>query len=128
MGGTPSARVTSLASPTLDVFEVLEHAERTYGERLAVVDGSSYTLTYAQLHARTQSLAEFLLGRGCGRGSRVAVMMRNRSAVIEVRLKQCAIWTRHRLLPIISSDRPAQAGDQAHSGVLTPMSSHPCAC
>lgn len=88
MGGTPSARVISLAIPTLDVFEVLEHAERAYGDRLAVVDCSPSTLTYAQLHSRTQSLAEFLLSRGCGRGSRVAVMMRNGKEVIEVRLCQ----------------------------------------
>ncbi|MEW5315631.1 MAG: hypothetical protein WDW38_007045 [Sanguina aurantia] len=97
MGGKPSAKLGEevnvedhQAPPAMDAWEVLEHAKRRNGDRLAVVD-DSVLLTYAQLHARAVLLAGFLSSRGIVRGSRVAVMMRNRSEVIEAHFACAAL-------------------------------------
>ena len=76
--------------------EVARAAEATVGRlfrataalhpaRTALVEGGR-SLTYAELDARVNRLANALLGRGVGRGDRVALMARNCIGYIEVEL------------------------------------------
>lgn len=72
----------------LDAWKVLVHAKQHYGQRLALVDchtpaafyaqqdGANLT-TYDALHNHVLGLAGHLASLGIGRGSRVAVMLRN---------------------------------------------------
>lgn len=73
---------------SLDAWKILVHAKQHYGQRLALVDchtpaafyaqqdGANLT-TYDALHNHVLGLAGHLASLGLGRGSRVAVMLRN---------------------------------------------------
>lgn len=73
---------------SLDAWKILVHAKQHYGQRLALVDchtpaafyaqqdGANLT-TYDALHNHVLGLAGHLASLGIGRGSRVAVMLRN---------------------------------------------------
>ena len=56
-----------------------------HGARTALVEGAR-SLTYAALEARVRRLANLLLGRGIGRGDRVALMARNCIGYLEIEL------------------------------------------
>ena len=56
-----------------------------HGARIALVEGAR-SLTYAALEARVRRLANLLLGRGIGRGDRVALMARNCIGYLEIEL------------------------------------------
>jgi long-subunit acyl-CoA synthetase (AMP-forming) len=72
----------------LDAWKILVHAKQHYGQRLALVDchspaafyagqdGANLT-TYGVLYDHVLGLAGHLASLGIGRGSRVAVMLRN---------------------------------------------------
>lgn len=65
----------------LDAWELLAHAAAHYPDRLALVDcfaaGGANTSTYVQLHAHVLALTRALASMGVGKGSYVAVMLRN---------------------------------------------------
>ena len=79
---------TAQLAASLDVWNILTHAKRHYGQRLALVDcwnnsapavphDCANLTSYAQLHDHVLGLAGSLQALGVGRGSRVAVMLRN---------------------------------------------------
>ena len=61
------------------------HHARTRGDRPALTAGDQ-TVTYAELDARSNRIAQALLAEGTGEGSRVAVMDKSSIEVIEVLL------------------------------------------
>jgi hypothetical protein len=107
---TSAADKTSFV-PSLDAWSCLSYANVCFGDRLAVVDlapppgttapagtaaapvapsatatspEADRLLTYAQLHDRSVAAAAALLAVGVRQGSRVAVMLRNCSEVMEL--------------------------------------------
>src|SRR5947208_5060907 len=56
------------------LHQLLEHSARRFPDRPAVVDGDR-TLTYAELDARTNRLANLLVREGVGVGDRVGVYL-----------------------------------------------------
>ncbi len=72
-----------LASPTHNVGAWTDRRAAIAGDRLALVDAER-SLDYAALHARTLRCAGLLAERGLARGERVALLLRNRSAYLEV--------------------------------------------
>ena len=66
-----------------DAYGLLEAAAVHHGESLAIVDGDKL-MTYHALQMRVINLAQWLAGQGVRRGSRVAVLSRNSSSVMEI--------------------------------------------
>ena len=67
----------------LTIGDALERAARRAGSDLALVDGPC-RLTYAQLDARVNQLANAFLEQGIRRGDRVMCCMRNRAELVEI--------------------------------------------
>jgi acyl-CoA synthetase (AMP-forming)/AMP-acid ligase II len=86
-----------------------------HGDRLAVVDANGRALTYTQLHARVNRLANALLAAGVGEGVRLAILDRNSIEYLEVYFAAGLIgaW----LVPVNFQLKPADvAWRLAHSG------------
>ena len=66
----------------MNIGQMLTNAARRRPDSPAVTWGAR-TLTYAELDARTNSLAHALADLGVQRGDRVAVLMRNRPELLE---------------------------------------------
>ena len=80
--------------PLLDAWSLVLHASAKHSQTLAVVDCGSSTrlLTYDQLMRRSCSLAACLLTKhGVQPGCRIAVLLRNRSEVLEVHFAAAAL-------------------------------------
>jgi fatty-acyl-CoA synthase len=75
---------TSAAGRT-NVGSLFRHCARAHRDRIALVDGERQ-LTYGALDERTDRLGHVLLGRGVGRGDRVALLARNCAEYLEVEL------------------------------------------
>lgn len=83
----------------LDAWQILVHAKQHYAQRLAVVDcfntaaiypeDCANISTYGQLYDHVLNLAGHLQSLGIGRGSRVAVMLRNCAEVRRGRMQIC---------------------------------------
>jgi acyl-CoA synthetase (AMP-forming)/AMP-acid ligase II len=81
------AAATEELAVSLDVWKVLTHANKEHARRLAIVDCAhpassdpeqcANITTYGQLYDHVLGLAGHLASLGVGRGSRVAVMLRN---------------------------------------------------
>ena len=80
---TPPPEVAAAAAATVGRLFAATAALRP--GRDALVEGGR-TLSYAELDSRASRLAHVLLGRGVGRGDRVALMARNCIGYIEVEL------------------------------------------
>ncbi len=80
---TPPPEVARAAATT--VGRLFAATAALHGERTALVEGER-RLSYAELDSRVNRLAHVLLGRGVGRGDRVALMARNCISYIEVEL------------------------------------------
>ena len=85
-GGT-AAQWSALTSGAgcMNVGSLFRHRARASHDRIALVDGKRQ-LTYAALDERTDRLGRVLLGRGVGRGDRVALLARNCAEYVEVEL------------------------------------------
>jgi 2-furoate---CoA ligase len=72
-------------APTLGltIGEALARAASRATSDLALVD-SAYRLTYAELNARVNRVANAFLGQGIGPGDRVMCCMRNRAELVEI--------------------------------------------
>jgi len=70
-------------SPTSNVGSWIARHAAAGGDRLACIDGQR-SLDYAELHDRTLRCAGWLAAAGIGRGDRVALLLHNRSAYLEV--------------------------------------------
>lgn len=89
----PSGAVLD-ATSQLDAWSLLPFAARHYGDRLAVVDCSraGSVWSYRQLHQRACRLGRVMSGcLGVRRGTRVAVMLRNRAEVLELHYAAAAL-------------------------------------
>lgn len=84
----------------LDAWSLLAYARTKFADRLAVVDygsappsggGARQLLTYEQLTNRCCQLAAALRQRGVGCGTRVAVLLRNCTEVMEVHYAAAAL-------------------------------------
>jgi 2-furoate---CoA ligase len=77
--------VTAQPPPSLGlpIGEALERAAGKAGAELALVDGDR-RVTYAELDARVNGLANALLEQGIGHGDRVLCCMRNRVELVEL--------------------------------------------
>jgi fatty-acyl-CoA synthase len=71
------------ASPLHNVGAWTRQRAAIAGDRIALVD-SERSLDYAALHERTGRCAAVLAGAGIGPGDRVALLLRNRTAYLEV--------------------------------------------
>ncbi len=76
--------LTSAAGRT-SVGSLFRHRAAANRDRIALVDGKRQ-LTYGALDERTDRLGRALLGRGVGRGDRVALLARNCAEYVEVEL------------------------------------------
>jgi fatty-acyl-CoA synthase len=76
--------VSSAAGRT-SVGSLFRHCARANRDRIALVDGERQ-LTYGALDERTDRLGQVLIGRGVGRGDRVALLARNCAEYLEVEL------------------------------------------
>ena len=81
--GRPSGIPTALQSPLHNVGGWISRRAATTGSRLAVIDGE-IQLTYADLEARCARAAGWLRAQGIGPGDRVALLLANRSAYLEL--------------------------------------------
>ena len=91
-GSCPPTRAL-LAEPD-DAFGALFTAAYLAPQKIAVVHhGSSAVLTYAQLYARALRTAAAFLHLGLGKHGRVAVMLANNVAVLDVHFAAAAIST-----------------------------------
>ena len=72
-----------MRSPLHNVGGWLSRRAATTGARPAVIDGD-LELTYADLERRTAQAAAWLRGRGVGPGDRVALLLGNRAAYLEL--------------------------------------------
>ena len=103
-------------------YWVREHAEKR-GARTAVVD-PTHRLDYANLEGRVRRCAGFLADRGIGRGDRVALVLPNSSAYLELvlgaaRLGAMAVPLNARLTPrelggLLRDAEPQQAQAALH--------------
>ena len=66
----------------MSIADILARAAATFGDRVAVVDGDR-SFTYAELAARSGSLARALALRGLGRGERIAILAENSHEFVE---------------------------------------------
>lgn len=93
------AAATGKLAASLDVWKVLTHANKEHARRLAIVDCFNPTAsdpeqcanitTYGQLFDHVLGLAGHLASLGIGRGSRVAVMLRNCAEVRRRAMPAC---------------------------------------
>lgn len=100
LAGTRPEEILRLARSLIDrsPFLWLLESALLYPEKLALVDNpsvappaGSQTFNYAQLLLRSVSLAEGLGELGCVPGSRVAVLLHNCGAVLDVHFAACAL-------------------------------------
>ena len=86
VGGTEPGAEHDLAIPFTSVRALLDAYKARDADRVALVDldqGSS--ITWGELHAEANRIANFLAGRGIGRGDHVAVLS-------EERLEKLILW------------------------------------
>src|SRR5690606_26911812 len=82
---SPGRWPTSGGGSVPNIPELVERAVRSYGPRLAVVDGDR-RLTFTEAGERSARLANALVAVTGGRGGQVAICMRNRLEYIELDL------------------------------------------
>lgn len=81
--GGQSRYLPGVTSPEHNVSSWIRDHAATDPERLAVVDGE-LRLTYAALEARVGQAAAWLRSQGLGPGDRIALLLANRSAYLEL--------------------------------------------
>ena len=81
MQGGAASEASRAAGITL--ADVFRRSARLFADRVAVVDETQGTLTYAQLDDRANRLANTLLSWGLRRGDRLAVLSQPQSGYVE---------------------------------------------
>ncbi|MET3616290.1 fatty-acyl-CoA synthase [Rhizobium aquaticum] len=76
-----AALAGATSGPTIGTL--FRDASRRHAANIAIRAGAART-SYADLNARVNQVADFLKGRGLGRGDRVAILSENRSEYLEI--------------------------------------------
>jgi fatty-acyl-CoA synthase len=102
-GAQPLGYSGTVSSPLHNVGSWIPRRAATTGARPALIDGD-LRLTYADLEVRCARAAGWLAARGVGRGDRVALLLGNRAAYLELvfaiaRLGAIAVPLNARLAP-----------------------------